>query len=409
MFKYKVLKCALLLVSIVAFCLPLFSEFVRRKTLERYDLRWLQTFDRQSRTQTITVRNSGNQPKENLVLELDPGPNSARVLRELEISSSERGPYQKFLDTVELTNAQSSETRLTAPEKNKLMQALDTHYSQRGLDDIDAVFDGLLKDRLTAGKNTSADAQFTGQRTRDWHLSWKQKCAVVKPTAECPKVEALLTDWEEAKAGFRKAAFDNWQQNTGVRLASVSDQLSFDKKFFITLSLAANEVKVLRFRYAHSPATVTPFFRSTSGEQTVRFNNTADLFSPFLSILYTVHPHSTFAAVILLLILAALFGPLLLPLRILSVQQIFNRALKLEDYDYWKHAMERHRFFILQEFRRLRAESKMRTDASDDEVLDFVRAALTIKSKRGKVPFRSTAALNSSISLALSRFVDRAI
>lgn len=410
MFKYKLLKYTLVVVSIIAFAVPLFSDYVRHRTLERYDLRWTQTLDRQSRTQTIVVRNASSQAKENLVLELDPGPNAARVFQDFEISSSERGPFQTFLDTVELTNVESAQTGLTAPEKNKILQELDAHSSQRGLDNLDGVFDEILRNRLPAGTDKRTDVPFSGQRTVDWHVSWKQKCSAAKSTAECPKIDAVLVDWEAAKAVFQNTALDRWHNETGVGFASTSDQLSLDKKLFVTLSLGANELRVLRFRYTHSPATVSTLFRSTSGERPVQLGSVRALFSPFLFVLFTKHPNYLLTLLFLCLVVTYWYGPALLPMRVVSIEKIFNFALESKDFEYWQQALEQHRFYILQEFRRLRRTLNPNLAvASDDQVIDFVREQLMRRYERTKVRFRSTRALNTSIHDELWCLVQTAL
>lgn len=398
MFKFKVLKYAFAATSLVAFGASFFSDSLRQKTLHRYDLRWCQELDTRNRVQTIVVQNAGNQPKENLELELDFGSDVARVLADFEVSSSRQGPYETFLDVLQETTAQWSSAALTASELNRISQALDKHSAQRGLYDLDLIFDDILRTRLVSGNGQQAlqYLQLNPLATQEWHLSWQQKCFELRDNTDCLRVNSILADWEQAKQSFRNAAFARWNTNTSLKLESTSDQLSLDQRLLMKLSLGVNEHRVLRFYYSHRPATVSTSFRSTTGAQTTLLNSVQEVFSPFVSVLFKIHPIWLYIG----LVLAALvvyYSALLLPLHLLPIEKIFNFALESRDDDYWKHALDRHRFFIMREFRQLRRDLNPGAKIDSDEVMDFVRDGLQVEHDRGAVKFRNAKALNRSI------------
>jgi len=260
-----------------------------------------------------------------------------------------------------------------------------------------------LKSRLKAA-NGGKEFQTANQQTKTWHADWNRKCSVGKPSSDCQTIHSVFADWEKARTSFRNAALQSWQAQTGVGLVSQSDQLSLDNKLMMTLSLAPNESRVFKFYYSHYPGTVSTTFRSNEGEETYQLDSDKEVFASFATILFALHPICYFVLIALIL-LALLYGPLLLPLPIVPIYKIFNFALESRDEDYWKHALERHRFSILRQFRSLKKKENSDNPMTEQEVLDYVRDWLTVRNDFGAPKFRSTKSLERSIHDELWRLV----
>jgi|GEM_PF-2529017 len=398
MFRLKIVRYTVFLGSTISLLLPFFSEYVRQKTLQRYDLRWHQELDTRSRIQTIAVRNAGSQPKGNLVLDIDLGPNKSGVISDFEASLSDRKPYTSFMEAVTKGSFALETLVLKSPERDRIIQAVDRHSSSRNLDDLDKIFDDILEERLAALAGSKILNYFhqTNTPPANWHDIWHQKCGVTKPSSDCSKVDAILADWERSKQGFLNQALFKWHEATDLRLEPESEGLSPNGRVSVTLSLAAGEARFLRFHYSHNPASALTVLRSTTGEQTVQVRKPSDLFSTPVSILFDLHPNLKIFLGLIFLILV-LLSPFLVPVQLLPIHRVFNIALETEDYEFWQQALDRYRFFILQQFRELRRIFNPELVADPEEIMDFVRNGLTIVHKSNGLGFRNIRDLNAFI------------
>jgi hypothetical protein len=397
MFKFKVFKVIIATASIITFLVAPFSDFLKAKTIRRYDLRWYQDIDNNTGIQTIVVRNAGVEPKDNLVLELNFDAKATRVLTDFEVAPDDNGPAEKFLDTVARTSTVEPLGSLSAEETTRVSQMLDQHFGDRKLNYLDAVFDDILKSRMQAANGADALTYFTSnnQITENWHTQWSNRCSGNR-SSDCGPVDTVLAGWEKARNGFRNAVLQNWKERTGISMTSNSDNLSLDKTLSMTLALAPSEQRIFRFRYVGNPGKITAAFRSLKEGQTYQLNNRSSVSSSFVSLLLELNPIYYLVALVLVVLLI-LFGALLVPLQIVPVHWLFNFAMQSNDEDYWKQAFERHRYFILRQFRMLRKQEASQSEMDDQEVLDLIRDWLTEREERRLPRFKSRKSLNRSI------------
>ncbi len=407
MFKYKVLKVLFATASIITFLISPFSDFLKAKTIRRYDLRWYQDVNNNTGIQTIVVRNAGVEPKDNLVLDLNFDSNATRVLTDFEVASDDKGPAEKFLDAVARISTAEPLGSLTADETTRVSQLLDRHFGDRKLNYLDRVFDDILKSRMQAANGANALTYLTGnhQTTENWHTQWSNRC-VGNRSNDCGPVDTVLAGWEKARNGFRNAVLQNWKERTGISMTSNSDHLSLDKTLSMTLALAPGEQRIFKFYYVGNPGNITTGFRSLKEGQTYQLSERSSLSSSFVELLLDFYPF----LVLLLLILPPLIyflGWALLPLQIVPTHQIFNLAMESDDEEKWKQAFERHRFFIMRQFRAVLQTEQSKAEATEQEVLDLIRDWLTERHDNGTPRFKNGESLNRSIHLELWRVALR--
>ena len=397
MFKYKVVKVVIAAASIVTFLISPFSDFLKEKTIRRYDLRWYQDVDDNTGIQTIVLRNAGVEPRDNLVLELNFDAKATRVLTDFEVAPDDNGPAEKFLDTVARTSSVEPIGSLSADETTRVSQMLDQHFGDRKLNYLDAVFDEILKSRMQAANGVNALAYFANnkQTTENWHTEWSNRCSGNRSN-DCGPVDTVLAGWEKARNGFRNAVLQNWKERTGISMTSNSDHLSLDKTLSMTLALAPSEQRIFRFRYVGNPGNITAAFRSLKEGQTYQLSDRSSVSYSFVRVLLTLHP-IYYLLIPVLLVLLFVFGSLFLPLQIVPVHWLFNFAMQSKDEDYWKYAFERHRYFILRQFRMLRNNEASQAEMSEQEVLDLIRDWLTDREERRLPRFKSRKSLNREI------------
>lgn len=397
MFRYKVAKVLIATASIVTFLISPFSDFLKAKTIRRYDLRWHQGVDNSTGIQTIVVRNAGVELKDNLVLELNFDSKASRVLTDFEVTPDDKGPAEKFLDTVARTSSVEPLGSLSPNETTRVSQLLDQHFRDRKLNYLDAVFDDILKSRMQAANGASALTYLTSnnQATDNWHTQWSNRC-LGQSANDCVPVDTVLAGWEKARNGFRNAVLQNWKERTGISMVSNSDNLSLDKTLSMTFALAPSEQRIFKFRYAGNPGNIAAAFRSLKEGQTYQLNDPSSVSSSFVCVLLELHPIFYLTPFFLVILLLAI-GDLLLPLQLVPVHWLFNFAMQSKDEDHWRYAFERHRYFILRQFRMLRKTEASQADVSDQEVLDLIRDWLTDREERRLPPFKSRKSLNREI------------
>lgn len=395
--KFKVFKFTIAILSTILLLISPVADFLKTETLRRYDLRWYQEDDDATLTQTIVVRNAGVEPKDNLVLDLNFDSNASRVLADFDVASDENGPVEKFFDTVARTGSGESVTSLTADETTRVSQLLDRHFNDRKLNYLDGVFDDILKSRMEAanGLNALKYLATNNHTTENWHAQWSNRCSENR-SDDCGPVDTVLAGWEKARNAFRNSVLQNWKERTGVSIASNSDHLSTDKKLSMLLSLAPGEQRIFKFHYAQNPGNIIAAFRSMKGEQTHLLADRQSVYASFVGLLLNLYPF-LYLLVFVLLVLLLVFGDLLIPLQIIPIYRVFNFALKSEDEDYWKHAFERHRYFIFRQFRMFQDTEAARAELTEQQVLDHIRDWLVDREKHGSPPFKSTKSLNRSI------------
>ena len=403
MFRYKLLKVGIAAVSLITFLISPFADSLKAITLRRYDLRWQQSADKANQVQTIVVRNAGTELKDNLILELSFDDKASRVLADFEVKSEANGQAEKFMDTVARTSIAGPAELLTAPETALISQLLDRHFAGRTLNYLDGVFDDILSTRFAAAKSGDAFTYLKNKNamTANWHNDWAQRCAG-NQSNDCKSVDTVLGDWEKARSNFRNAVLQNWKERTGISLSSTSDNMSLDKKMLLTFSLQPNEQRFFTFHY-NNPGSVAATFRSTKGEQTYHLDDRSSVFYSFIGLLFYFWPILYMFIPLIVVLVILFFGWLLVPLHLLPTYQIFNFAVEYKDEDHWKQALERHRYFIIRQFRAVKSVGGSRAVMDEQQVLDLVRDWLVKRHKNGSPRFRNGELLDRSIHHELLR------
>jgi hypothetical protein len=402
MLRFRILRYVLLTGSIIGFLLPLCSDYLRRRTVDRYDLRWHQKLDKDKRLQTISVRNAGNQSENNLILDFDFGAGSDHV-SELETSIANQNPYSSILDVVALHARSPTWLSLTQQEKSKLLPLLDRQSNSRQLNEIDKVLDELLRGRLTAQQGSATVEQFDTQVSIPSVFPCKQR----ESQEACAKMNDLLVDWKLSAQAMLASIRSEWKSTTGLKIEPESDRLSFERYVSMSFSLGPGEERVLRIRYSHLPVQASTFLRSASDRKTVQVAQESDLYSTMPALFFKLHPFAV-APTIILLICILYFAPLLVPPSFLSTKALFNMALDSQDHDVWKHVLDRHRFFILQQFRELKRRFNPSLTVDAEEIVDYVRNGLEYAHRKHGLRLTSTADMNTYIHNELRFLVQNA-
>ena len=395
MLRLKIVRYSILIGSVLAGFVPIFSESIREKTIGRYDLRWSQEVNGKDRVHTIALRNNGLAVAEGLIIELKP--NAPDAIVDFDTSSSTVGPYYSFSNA--LASAWSSANNLQLlkdPEKEVIRQVIDTHAVGQRLGDLHSAFDRILVERVKSAKPLQKSLDYLQRiaESKLWHERWHQNCAVNNSEPECAKIDQLIGNWEQTKDGFYSEAVKNWVGATGVVMQS---QDSSDPKISLRLTLKPRETRYIRFHYSRARTNGETSVESTSGGQTILVNS-VQLDSSFLSLLWDLHKLWVVAGGFVLVLVLLLLAPFIVPTQLLSTRKIFSIAALTDDHEFWKSAIERHRFFILEEFRELRRIYGPQLVIDSEQVLDYVRTRVSNEAAAGDFNIASQAALDGFIS-----------
>jgi hypothetical protein len=400
----KLVRYSVLLMSIVGIVLPLISVSIRKETLDRYNLRWHQAFNEQTRMQTIRVRNAGDERSGKLIVEVvadKPG-----LFGDIETASSEANPSVSLLK-VAGSSCLTSDCKaiFSQSEREQLARAADTN-DHAAIADIETVFDEILFERLrTAGSKKIAVGLFGDGpfNTEGVHRHWHEQCKERAEQIECRKVDSVILDWELAKQAYYTEMLETWGRSAGVAFANI--QKNPNSGFALIFQLDPGEVRIVKVHYSHLSGKALPSVVSNTGDQTTLVANSNDLFSTWISFFWTLHPHITILIAVAILALLP-FMRFFVPLHLISTKRLFDVAVRNDDYQFWKEALERHRFYILQQYREVKKSLNPNLVMDSEEVIDYVRSRMTDQFKSGRLPMTTQTHLDMFIRSELEDLVS---
>jgi hypothetical protein len=147
-----------------------------------------------------------------------------------------------------------------------------------------------------------------------------------------------------------------------------------------TFDLGANESCVLKVYYNPDPSMAISAgveVLSSSVAKTNLVTAPADLKLPLPMFMFEYHLNSLAGMVIIGLAALIFAWPVIRPKQLLPLHKVFKFALRTDDHEYWEHAYQRCRFFVLQQFRDLRnIAGRPDLNPEPEELLDYVRNCL---------------------------------
>jgi len=346
---------------------------------------------------TIAIRNNGPGIAEGLILELRP--EAPDVIVDFDSSSSAAGPHYSFSNALASSwSSANSPQMLKDPEREAIRQVIDTHAIGKRLEDLHSTFDRILVDRIRSAKGLQNGLDYLQKvaESKSWHERWHENCARTKSRAECAQIDTLIGTWEQAKDVFYGGAIQNWVDATGVALLS-QERDGSDRTISLRFALKPSETRYIRFHYSRGRDEANPSLKSMSGAHTILVNSN-QLDSCFLSLFWDLHKFLFFVSMFILILVGLLLAPFLIPTQLLSTRRIFNIASHTDDHEFWKAAIERHRFFILEEFRELRRIYRPQFVIDSEQVLDYVRTRVSAETADGNLQIASQAELDGFIS-----------
>lgn len=375
MFRLKLVRYWIFLSSALLVLLPLFSATIRKETLDRYNVRWQQELDQTNRVQRLVVRNAGEADAK-LILAIKFDQRSA--ITDFDAAPIPNGPAFSIFDAWNLVNTTLSPSLLNEQERERFRQVIDQHKRNRSLNDVDTFLDKLLVERLRSSKISAKSLAYLGTlgATSNWYDKWRNRCDRATGDSDCPRVENLISRWEEMKTALYGELYQKWAERTGISIIG-DDMFTFnDGELNLLLKPQAGDSVFIRVHYFHNPVRLSTSLQSMTGAHTTLFSNIDLLSSNFFVAFFQLHPGLLLLLPIAVLLALALL-PYALPLRLLTNRKVLALALRTDDYEFWKEALDRYRFYFLEEYRELRRIYNPALKMDTEEVLDYARTRLT--------------------------------
>jgi hypothetical protein len=357
---------------VIALASPL-SEPFKRQFFSRYDLRWYTPPQPVDRRQTIAVHNAASAEVPKVIVELDIKADIPGAISDFKFSPVGEEPHISFMNTL----AVSEEiTKLSSPEKDKITTIVDEHSTSRSLRDVDIAMNESLISKLKTNKTFSHvadDLQKTDKGCEAWHNHWLRQCGPGKPPSQiCSEVNKILETWEQSKRGMYVSASKSWQETTGVSVLLPSGEISSVGKTFFTLPLSADESGFLMINYGPDPInSITINVSSSTVNKALRVDALKDLRALPLLIFLKRHPLLTVIFTVAFALSLLVVWHVIKPYKLRPIHSIFNLALQTREHEFWEHAYQRHRYYILYQFRHFRELfNKPNLNLDTEEVLD---------------------------------------
>jgi hypothetical protein len=402
MIALKAVRYFLLMMSVLGVVLPLISTSFRQKTIDRYNLRWHQDYNDLTRVQTVTVRNAGDEQTGNLVLEIIPS--KANQFRDFETASTEYSPAFSLLNFGNSgCSASDCSDFLSKSERDRIARAADI-YKEGGFGQIENIFNQILLERIKTTNDKTA-LRILGENpliTPDFHRWWHDQCEKHIKADQCEKVDELVSRWEGAKRAYYNEKFENWERSFGISV--VYGKLKAGSVFVFTFQLDPGEARIFRLHNAHLSGQTLSSLRSNRGLQTTLVSKSNDLYSSWFSLFSTFHPILTILSVILILALVP-FIRFFLPLHLISTRRLFDVAVSTGDHQFWKEALERYRFNILQQYSELKRRFNSKTAIEGEEVINHVRSQMIERFRAGKLKLATQTQLDLFIRDELEELI----
>lgn len=400
MVKFRIVRYLAALIPFIITLISPLSEPLYRQFIGQYDLRWHTPSEPLDRHQPIALYNGGSAELPKVLVELDVKADAPGAVMDFNYSPLETGPGASYLNT--LIDADAL-VKLSPPEKDKIAAILDEHSATRSLQAIDKALDDAFVQRLQANKDYSQivnELQTEGGGCNGWHGYSQKQCAINKwPSAICSEVDKSLGTWELTKRGLYGIASKRWQEITGVTALLPPGQTSSLGKTFFTLPLNPGESGFLVIDYGSEPVkSVAINVASNTVQKAFKVDKLEDLRKSPLLIYAKSHTFLTFILLVSFLLSVLGIWHVIKPNRLRPTYRVFNLALQTNNHEFWEHAYQRHRYFILQRFRYFRdLFNKRNLNLDAEEILDFVRASLVNRYRQNKRLYKSEKALNNYI------------
>jgi hypothetical protein len=391
--RHRFLGYAVVLIPLVLIFFSPFSESIRQRLLRQYDVRWHLVYDEALRTQTITIRNNGDAAVPDVRIKLNIQTDAPRPLGDFAYAPMGT-PRQSFFDSI--SNSESlkiwSETdsgKEVSKDPNpsgldKLAAVIDEHSTSRNLHTLDQELDGLLVSKLrkeTVPAKIVDEFNSISKNCSAWHHILLQKCKDGTYAADlCRRATNIIGAWELSKRDLQEKARSKWYEMTGVRVTNKSSLMSPSGEMDFAVGVRGNETSRLHINYNQDPSismqTSAQVFSDSVGQIT-QVKAESDLNMPLLLFLLKYQQGKVALVLFGAVLLLSFAWPEIRPKKLLPVHRVFNLALSTDDHEYWEHAYQRHRFYILQQFRELRQTyGRMDLNPEPEEILDYVRSKL---------------------------------
>lgn len=399
MVRFRIVRyLSALIPFVIAIASPL-SEPLKRQFFSQYDLRWYTPPKPVDRRQTIAVHNAGSAGIPKVIVELDVDAPSPGAISDFYFSPIGAEPQTSFLNTLAVSDGLG---KLSQMEKDKINAVVDEHSGSRSLRNLEMVLDENLRSQFKARafSREADDLQQAGVDCDAWHKHWLQKCRPSKATnATCSEVNKLLETWEQSKRSLYSGASEKWRESTGVSVVLPPSEVSSAVKTFFTLPLSAGESGFLLVNYGPDPVrSISTNVSSSTLNKAFRVDDLNDLRASPLLIFLKKHPILTLIFAVAFTLSLLVVWHVIKPYKLRPIHRIFNLALQTRDHEFWEHANQRHRYYILHQFRYFRELfDKPNLNLDAEEVLDFVRTALSSRYKFNKQLYRNEKALNRYI------------
>jgi hypothetical protein len=348
--------------------------------LGRYEIRWETKREPNDRTQTITVHNNGTVALSNVRIHLTVTSNKPDPVADFAFGRPGSGPQVSLFDSI----ASSESTPIPPPsEQDKLRSVLDPHSDSRTLFAIDHTFDDMLSSRLRGNKqlNGLLPKVAANRYHSEWHRVLLEECSQHKVSpAICQQGEPIFQGWEIGRRELLEKGRKRWQETIGVKFWSDNGALMPSGNSNFTFDLGGNESCVLKVYYNTDPSmaiSAEAEVLSGSVAKTNQVSAPADLNLPLPMFMLQYHLNSVAGLVIIALAALMFAWPVIRPKQLLPIHKVFKIALNTDDHEYWEHAYQRCRFFVLQQFRDLRSiADRPNLNPEPEELLDYVRNCL---------------------------------
>ncbi len=401
MVRFRIVRyLSALIPFVIALASPL-SEPLKRQFLSQYDLRWYasQEPDKDGRRQLLAVHNAGSAEIPKVVVELGVETQTPGAVADFYFSPLETEPQTSFLNT--LTGSDQL-TKLAPAEKDRIAEVIDEHFAYRSLRNMETALEDNLKIQLRANKASSQavdDLQKTGFDCDAWHQYWLRKCPPSRTTdPSCNQVNKLLETWEQSKRNLYEDASKRWREATGVSVKFPSSDVSSVRKTFFMLPLSAGESGFLTVNYGPDPVKSSTKVFSSSLNKAIRVDDLVDLRASPLWIFLKKHPLLTVIFTVAFVLSIFVVWHVVKPYKLRPIYRMFNLALQTRDHEFWEHVNQRHRYYILQQFRYFRELfNKPGLNLDSEEILDFVRTALSNRYRLNKRLYKNEKDLNRYI------------
>jgi hypothetical protein len=404
MLRWRILKSVAVIFPLMVVLGSPFLDPIRRRLLNRSDLRLFTTNDSTDRTQTIVIHNAGDVGLSKVFIGINVSREIERPVSDFFFASHESVPFTSFVET--LAHSETW-TRLPPADREKVGVIADDHSNIRTLYDLDQAFDSILIGKLQTNKSLAsavADLRATHGSYDDWHYVWLKGCEYnPSPNPACRQVDNALAEWEYTKRNLQMDAFKRWHEVTGVEIIPPSRRLSPNGMVYFVLPLGPDESGFVRIRYGPNSMPLSePVIFSNPERKITRMNGERDLFASSLWIFGRYYPLLTLFWVVLIVACLRLVWPVIRPPALLPTYGVFNLALKTNDPNHWELASQRYKFYIFRVYRRLWARFKQTDVAhSPEEMFDFIRSCSI--SEKGNTLFQDQIDLNGFIGRKLEQ------